>query len=294
MSFLTIDTEVKPNLKEIAIVDGSGDLIYHAFSQEERSDHPQPRPLHRIVEEVEQLIQGKHLIFHSADHDVQILKAAFQQCGRKWAPAKVSCSWKLSQQYLPDLSSYSLESLSKVLGLKLHGQYFHNGLAHDASYDAQFTYLLYCHIQKRMLQSLTDHPNPFASNRVDNPFQKHLDELGIFQAEFEILKTVLQDIHIDPNHQSSGVVLIGEPGSGKTHLIMRLAQQLLKRHRLLFVRQPNNPGTVLHHIYSRTLESLVESVDDEHTQLDYLLAKSFVHILDLRMSTKRDTQGKRI
>jgi hypothetical protein len=60
---------------------------------------------------------------------------------------------------------------------------------------------------------------------------------------------------------------------------MRLAQNLLTRYRLLFIRHPNNPDTILHHIYSRTLESLITPVDNQHTQLDYLIAKSFRTIL---------------
>ena len=62
--------------------------------------------------------------------------------------------------------------------------------------------------------------------------------------------------------------------------IVGLANEEEATNRLLFIRQPNNSETVLFHIYSRILESLVERVDGTtYTQLDYLLANSFASIL---------------
>ncbi|NJM00009.1 MAG: exonuclease [Synechococcaceae cyanobacterium SM2_3_2] len=68
---------------------------------------------------------------------------------------------------------------------------------------------------------------------------------------------------------------------------MRVAQNLLRNNRLLFIRQPTHPDNIYHHIYSRTLESLIEPVDGTHTQLDYLIAKSFVEILKTRQLTPK-------
>jgi Cdc6-like AAA superfamily ATPase len=130
------------------------------------------------------------------------------------------------------------------------------------------------------LDTLRDKPNPFGSSRVDNPFQDHVDLKEIYQDEFEILKSIIIDIKHDINHQSKGAVVIGEPGSGKTHLMMRLAKELLKVNRLLFIRQPNNPDSVLYHTYSRILESFFRKVvDTPYTQLEYLLANSFVKLI---------------
>jgi hypothetical protein len=122
--------------------------------------------------------------------------------------------------------------------------------------------------------------NPFSSSRVDNPFQDHLDLKSIYQAEFERLKWIIIDIKQDKNHQSKGAVVIGEPGSGKTHLMMRLAKELLQVNRLLFIRHPNNPKAVLYHIYSRILESFVYKISEiGYTQLEFLLAHSFVKLI---------------
>ncbi|MBD2033932.1 hypothetical protein H6F76_02550 [Leptolyngbya sp. FACHB-321] len=75
-------------------------------------------------------------------------------------------------------------------------------------------------------------------------------------------------------------MILGAAGSGKTHLIMRLAKEQLCTNRLLFIRQPNNATAVLHRTYLRILESLAEPVvGSDRTQLELLLTNSFVNIL---------------
>jgi Cdc6-like AAA superfamily ATPase len=123
--------------------------------------------------------------------------------------------------------------------------------------------------------------NPFSNSRVDTPFQNHSDLKEIFSEEFERLKSLITDIKNDKeNSQSQGAIVIGEPGTGKTHLMMRLAKDRLEHNRLLFIRQPNNLNSVLFHIYSRVLESFVEKVPNSpYSQLEHLVATSFYHII---------------
>lgn len=134
--------------------------------------------------------------------------------------------------------------------------------------------------------------NPFSNSRVDTPFQSHTDLKEIYQAEFERLNSILSDIKDDvENHQTQGAVVTGEPGTGKTHLMMRLAKERLTSNRLLFIRQPNNVNSVLYHIYSRMLESLVEKVPNSpYSQLEHLLATSFSQII---VETFREFRNKR-
>lgn len=76
---------------------------------------------------------------------------------------------------------------------------------------------------------------------------------------------------------------------------MRLAKTTLKTNRLLYVRQPNNPESVIHHIYARILESFAQKVsleNSERTQLDLLLARSFTHILKLIQTESQDQTKK--
>ncbi|MCD4743826.1 MAG: ATP-binding protein [Desulfobacteraceae bacterium] len=121
--------------------------------------------------------------------------------------------------------------------------------------------------------------NPFGVSRVDNPFQDHVDLKTLFSAQFTRLKSIIDEISDDKNHQSRGVIIAGEPGAGKTHLIMRLAKERIGSNRILFIRQPNNPDAVFYHIYARIVESLVQKVPEtQYTQIEYLLAKSFSKI----------------
>ncbi|MDM8567006.1 hypothetical protein QUF74_15315 [Candidatus Halobeggiatoa sp. HSG11] len=132
--------------------------------------------------------------------------------------------------------------------------------------------------------------NPFSNSRVDTPFQHHIDLKEVYQTEFARLNSVIDDIKADTeNHQTKGAVVTGEPGIGKTHMMMRLATERLASNRLLFIRQPNNIDSVLYHTYSRVLESLVEKVPHSpYSQLEHLLATSFSKII---INTFREFRG---
>ncbi|MBD1852104.1 exonuclease domain-containing protein [Leptolyngbya sp. ST-U4] len=286
--FIVVDTEGSEIVREIAILNSEGQLVYEAFD----AAHPdytetqlKKQPLQAILPCFFDFAKQKQVIFHSANHDIQVLRQSCRKAGLTWRKIQFSCTYELAQHYLPDLPSYSLEYLSKRLNLKVNQKYFNPQQAHSARYDAEFTYQLYLKLmelksQSSLKKALKDKPNPFSSSKVDNPFQDHPDLKQIYQDEFELLKATIDDIRDDRNHQSQGAVVIGEPGTGKTHLIMRLAKELLQVNRLLFIGQPNNPDSVLYHIYTRILKSFVETVPGNgFTQLENLLAHSFVRIL---------------
>lgn len=292
LNCFVVDTEGSDSLREIAIVDGRGKLTYQAFVQEHPDNSLQQRntqPLKEVVAHFLAITRNHLIVCHYAEHDRSVLRRAcrdtrIQSHALQFDALQFVCSWELAQQYFPGLSSYSLEYLSKKLQLQVNQKYFNPRQAHTAKYDAEFTYELYRKILAmqsiQFFQVPPDRPNPFGSSRVDTPFQDHPDQKQIYQNEFELLKATIQDIRQDKNHQSRGAVVIGEPGSGKTHLIMRLAKELLQVNRLLFIRHPNNPDAVLYHIYSRILESFIEKVPENgYTQLEHLLAHSFVKLI---------------
>ena len=225
--FIVIDTEGQPILREIAIVDHQGKLIYEAWADNHPNNptiSPKTKPLKTIITDFLDLAYSKTIICHYARHDIEVLRNSFRAVGIPTPHLVFECSFELAQRHLPELSSHSLEALSKHLNLKLDGKLFNNDSAHRAKYDALFTYQLYRRMMNEFLKvRLQKKPNPFGSSRVDTPFQDHVDFRAIFQDEFERLKSILIDIKQDPNHQSKGAVVIGEPGSGKTHLMMRLA-----------------------------------------------------------------------
>jgi DNA polymerase III epsilon subunit-like protein len=288
MDFVVLDTEGKPELSELAIVDSQGRVIYEGFSRDHpnNSSHlPNLKSLKTLLEEFSNIVQGKKIVCHYAEHDIEVLKSSFRKAGLKFPNLEFDCTCIRSKNWWLGLESYSLEYLSKYFNLRVNNRYFIQDMAHSARYDAKFTYYLY---RKLMIDQLKDQPNPFSGSRVDTPFQNHPDYFDTYHQQFVTLESILKDIKLDPNHQSKGAVVIGEPGSGKTHLMMRLAQVRLSSNRLLFIRQPNHPSSVLYHIYSRILESLVERVGS-FTQLDYLIINSFHKIVtNLSNLTQKD------
>jgi len=303
LDFVVVDTEGNPALSEIAMLDSQGHLIYEAFAAEHPanlgSQHPL-KPLQEIVQDIANLARTKRVVCHYTEHDLKVLRFSFRKANVPWTNFEVACTWELAKQHLPSLESYSLEHLSQCLHLKVNGKRFNPNQAHTARYDAEFTHQLYLKIletqrQTAMQTQLQDTPNPFSSSRVDTPFQDHLDFQAVYHAEFELLKAVLGDIKSDPNRQSRGAIVLGEAGSGKTHLIMRMAKELLRTNRLLFIRQPNNATAVLHHTYSRILESLAEKVvGSDRTQLELLLANSFVKILSSVEKVTNTQKGQEV
>jgi DNA polymerase III epsilon subunit-like protein len=285
LDFIVIDTEGRRALTEIAIINSQGKLIYEAFNRDyaeyiypERST----QTLRSILSDFKAIAEGKILVFHNAEHDLAVLERSFSQVALPFPDYRHYCTYREAQRAIT-ASSYSLEYLAKKLNLKVDRQYFNREQAHIARYDAQFTYQLYLTI-KRMNSALPSsnlsQVNPFGSSRVDNPFQTHPDNSNIYHPQYNTLESVIDDIKYDQNHQSKGAVIIGQPGTGKTHLIMRLAKQRLKLNRLLFIPCPNDANTIKYHTYSSILESLNRSIPGTgFNQLEYFLANTFVGII---------------
>lgn len=298
--FIIIDTEGKSFLREIAVINSQGKLIYEAFTEgypDNAAIRLKRKSLSDIVREFAAIAQNKTLVCHYAEHDSHVLQNSFLKAGVEWQPFSFECSYELARRCFPNLAGYSLEYLSKHFLLRVENKLFNPSRAHTARYDAEFTYHLYLKLRERlaMYERLRNTPNPFSSSRVDTPFQDHIDLKAVYQTEYETLKSIIDDIKRDPNQQSRGAVVIGEAGSGKTHLMMRLAKELLKTNRLLFIRQPNNANAVLYHTYARILESFAERIPDtQHTQLDRLLANSFVKILKSIEEVTSTQKGQQI
>ena len=277
-----IDTEGTPILREVAVLNGHGQLLYEARTPDEQGEYYNAdlaRPLPELMRDLRQLLQGHPVVAHNAAHDSGVLTASYEACGLQPPALDWRCTLELAQRLHPDQPSYGLGELCDALSVG--SEPFCRDAAHQAAYDARFTYLLYRQLQRdQHSRRLAEAPNPFGSARVDTPFQSFADDRKVHQAAFARLSAVLRSIASDANKQSQGAVLVGEPGSGKTHLVMRLAKEVLRNNRLLFVRQPTQASTVLFHIYSRTLESLVEPVGDgSHSQLDLLMIRALRWIM---------------
>ncbi len=283
--FIVVDTEGSDILTEVAILDAQGKRLFEGFVATDTTQHDS-YTLPALLQQFTQWARGKKIVCHYAEHDETVLKNSFAQAQLPWPNFEFICSFEWAKSCFPKLTGYSLEHLSKSLHLQVNQQYFNSQAAHSALYDAQFTQQLYRKILQHN-QSDKKHPNPFSNTRVDNPFQHHPDFDSIHHHAFLRLTTVLQEIKNDGNQQSRGVVILGEAGNGKTHLMMRLALRTLSRNRLFFIRQPNHEEAVLHHIYSRMLESFIELIPDTaYSQLEYLLGIVFAKIVIQALQAK--------
>uniref|UniRef100_UPI0040563CFB 3'-5' exonuclease n=1 Tax=Candidatus Electrothrix sp. TaxID=2170559 RepID=UPI0040563CFB len=278
--FIVVDTEGQSVLDEIAILDAQGNLLFEGFVKGHQVGHdlyPLAELLHRFTE----LAQQKSIVCHYADHDAQILRKSFAAAGLSWPGFRFLCTWEMAKHCFPALPSYSLEHLSKSLHLKVKQRYFNTQAAHNARYDALFTFQLYRKMQHKIhSKNKAKHTNPFSNTRVDSPFQQHVDLDDVHHDAYVRITALIEEIKADPNQQSRGAVVLGVAGNGKTHLMMRLARQTLKTNRLFFIRQPNHEQAVFYHVYSRMLESFIEPIPDtEYSQLEYLLGRSFAKIV---------------
>jgi Cdc6-like AAA superfamily ATPase len=80
---------------------------------------------------------------------------------------------------------------------------------------------------------------------------------------------------------SRGILVLGEAGTGKTHLLMRVANSLSQENPLLFIGRPTNEEAVGPHIWEKILESLSQKFggDSSYSQLDVLLSRVFARIV---------------
>ena len=279
--FIVIDTEGRDTLNEIAVLDAQGNLLFEGFVQGHEAGHD-VYPLAELLSRFTAFAEKKKIVCHYAEHDEQVLRKSFAAAKLSWPDFYFICTWESAKRCFPDLSSYSLEYLSKSLRLRVKQRYFNIQAAHSARYDALFTLQLYRKMQLEMYKK--SHKgvlaNPFSNTRVDSPFQQHVDLDDVHRDAFVRITNLIDEIKADSNQQSRGAVVLGAAGNGKTHLMMRLARHTMKTNRLFFIRQPNHEEAVFYHIYSRMLESFIEPIPDtEYSQLEYLLGRSFSKIV---------------
>ena len=101
----------------------------------------------------------------------------------------------------------------------------------------------------------------------------------------------------DTDSNSQGILVLGEAGTGKTHLLMRVARKLSESNHILFVRKPNNEDAVAQHIWANVVSSLARSLPTSGThksQLDDLLAHVFTRVLipELEQDIREDKDAE--
>ena len=124
---------------------------------------------------------------------------------------------------------------------------------------------------------------PFLSDRVDDPWQSFPDSEDFNADAFESLEYEIQMVVRDEKRQSHGCLILGEAGTGKTHLLMRVVKHLSKSNYVMFIRRVNNADTITQYIWSSMIQSLVKPLPDiefgERCQLIAFLTHVFSAIL---------------
>lgn len=132
---------------------------------------------------------------------------------------------------------------------------------------------------------LEDDPPAFL-DRVNTPWDQvpDLEEYNqhAYKRVVRALKELTRSKSLEGRSNTQGILILGEAGTGKTHLLMRVARNLSKSNHILFVRKPNNEDAVAQHVWANVVSSLTRSLPDSGTkrsQLDDLLAHVFSAVL---------------
>jgi len=143
--------------------------------------------------------------------------------------------------------------------------------------------------------------NPFRNAVVGDPWglaEADVGDIGwqAFEACCKAIATTLAE------HRTSAVLVRGEPGSGKTHIIRRLRVHLAENpdHRLretlfVYIRLMTTPAMIWRHLRRRITDDLLRATPDGTTQLEWMvyrrLAAEGSHG-DLLDRWKRDLSGE--
>ena len=146
--------------------------------------------------------------------------------------------------------------------------------------------------EKNAYRRLLEQNPPEFVDRVDTPWD-HVPDLQDYNATaYRRIVRDLERIRRDNDKARSngnasgapsrGILILGEAGTGKTHLLMRVARNLSESNHILFVRKPNNEDAVGQHIWANIVNSLTRILPNSgrgQSQLDDLLAHVFSDVL---------------
>jgi len=117
--------------------------------------------------------------------------------------------------------------------------------------------------------------NPFANAFVRTPWdQDFVDVPAIHGAVTKSVTEAIQDVR--QSGKPRGMLLLGEPGFGKSHLLARFQRLELDHKMLTFVEPPASPDRPIRHILRETVVRLGTSRGQPMSQLEWLAANFFV------------------
>lgn len=130
--------------------------------------------------------------------------------------------------------------------------------------------------------------NPFDNAFVRTPWDRSfVDVPAINSRASDLIARKVADAR--ESGESVGLVLVGEPGYGKSHLLARLRHQSDPGKLLTFVEPPRAPNRVMRHILRESIVRLGTTQFTELTQLEQLAYDYVLGLLHELVVTKRVT-----
>lgn len=146
------------------------------------------------------------------------------------------------------------------------------------------------------------------SDRVDTPWEAAPDVFEFNSKAFKRVDRTLQQMERERQRtralvesekgcgcrpQSQGILVLGMQGTGKSHLLMRVAQRFAGRHLMVFVPRPVDEENVMVRIWQQLLDSLCHRVPgNDVTQLELLLANVVSRAAIAEMQREIDLRGE--
>ncbi len=122
--------------------------------------------------------------------------------------------------------------------------------------------------------------NPFVSNRVDSAWDRDsVDVEAINRTAFQSCSETIELVR--ETGSCRGLLLSGEPGSGKTHLLQRLRRHVQHAGRDCFVYVPpvSGPDRFFRDLLQHTIQDLVGiRTGSPSSQLETLLVRELVQV----------------
>ncbi|QGJ68619.1 Hypothetical protein PBC10988_2800 [Planctomycetales bacterium 10988] len=141
------------------------------------------------------------------------------------------------------------------------------------------------------LKSLKSMPNPFESTVVKDAWQQDtIDVPVIHQAQFQSCQRLIESV--SQNGTTESLLIFGETGSGKTHLLRRLRAQLLdsenfnegptsSRALFIYMKLQTSPRMIWRALRRQFATDLLRSTSRKISQLETLLATRFAQELGI-------------
>ncbi|KOR31539.1 hypothetical protein TI04_00310 [Achromatium sp. WMS2] len=137
------------------------------------------------------------------------------------------------------------------------------------------------------IESVLRAKNPFANDSVSDPFADSCPSVdAIHYSKFQQIRNLVAQKAANPS-AGLGVLILGEPGTGKTHLIKRIAESADSKDKFLvsYIQPIEKTGLPYLHLLRQVMNSLRKPIKGNRSQLDWILARWLLEHLRPQMKS---------